>query len=111
MSAFVERMLSSRGFPGAGGSDRSVFQKRCPGTTLRAASTDNRPVWVVDRIQHQRMDMNFLGFLFGFGFDTASEVALPGIAGARCDAGPTDLIDSRISRSLHGRHDGNQRDR
>ena len=51
-----------------------------------------------------------LGFLFGLGFDTATEVALLGLSATQAAAGRVALVDPGVSRPVRGRHGAGRHD-
>ena len=52
--------------------------------------------------------MYLLGFLFGLGFDTATEVGLLGISAAAGGARAPDLVDHGVSGAVHRGHDADR---
>ena len=92
---------------------RSFRHVRRGGTLAAASSTTLlsgrgllarifRPLF---RLIGKSWHMYALGFLFGLGFDTATEIGLLGIAAAEASRGPVALGDAGVPAALHRRHD------
>ena len=56
------------------------------------------------RLVTQSWHMLPLGFLFGLGFDTATEVALLGISATQAAQGHVDLVDHGVPGAVRRRH-------
>ena len=56
------------------------------------------------RLIEHSWQMYPVGFLFGLGFDTATEVGLLGISATEATQGLADLVNPRFPDPFHGRH-------